>query len=61
MGDTEPASDARSGSGEENAEDDDPYDVVKNSLLLIDLLKSLMILTKDRTSKEENKLTQYAD
>ena len=46
---------------EENDEDDDPYDVVKNSLLLIDLLKSLMILTKDRTSKEENKLTQYAD
>ena len=62
MGDTDgPASEARSGSDEENSEDDDPYDVVKNSLLLIDLLKALMVLTKDRTSKEENKLTQYAD
>ena len=51
MGDTDgPASDARSGSEAENDEDDDPYDVVKNSLLLIDLLKALMILTKDRTS-----------
>ena len=58
MGDTDGlASDARSESGEENSEDDDPYDVVKNSLLMIDLLKSLMVLTRNQTSKEENKLT----